>query len=231
MTGSGDHRSLPSLGDGSCSLGQRQWLNSRLGQCSQSDELTLSGSQSQMNYGNECWEMHRCSPKQSVCVMFVFENCLLEGFAVVFGPSENPAVTILKWIARGRIELNSFTFQNIKRCFESSKFTELPRMLQTLCNTKEPIGLTFQAGQGGGWSEMFLTLWTPLRTMFCKRVKVPSQNWQESYSLKWEWNGMHSHLWVQVHVKVFIWNEFWLISTWTKEKKNIQTCVCACWHA
>lgn len=33
---------------------------------------------------------------------------------------------------------------------------------------------------------------------------------------------MLSHLWVQVHVKIFIWNEFWLISTWTKEKKTFK---------
>lgn len=72
---------------------------------------------------------------------------------------------------------------------------------------------------------MFPTLKTLLRTIFCRRVKLSSQSWKETCSISRARNGMHSHLWLQVHVEIFIWNEFWLISTWTKGEKHSSMCL------
>lgn len=99
-------------------------------------------------------------------------------------------------------------------------------MLQTIWNIKQLTFLAFMTrwGKGVGWEGC--ERGSPL----CSRsslqeAQVAKPDLAEEGPYKTAQNGMHSHLWVQVHVEIFIWNEFWLISTWTEGENHSSMCL------
>lgn len=101
-------------------------------------------------------------------------------------------------------------FQNRKRCFETLKFGKSFQKLQIFKH---------QAATPSHLS------WLHWEVFLCRSSRETAlQKSRDAQQELVQQNALHTHLWVRVHVEIFIWNWIWS-SSWTEGGKHSSVCL------